>query len=117
MEVVGPASLLEALGDDIDGLEEALAPLINETLADAVSKLPLLDKAQLFALVTYAVETMLYSYLRLNGINAKEHAVFLELARVKQYFEKIRDIENAGSKREILSLDKAAAGRFIKHAL
>lgn len=60
MEVVGPASLLEALGDDIDGLEEALAPLINETLADAVSKLPLLDKAQLFALVTYAVETMLY---------------------------------------------------------
>ncbi|KAL8895967.1 MAG: hypothetical protein Q9207_007937, partial [Kuettlingeria erythrocarpa] len=117
MEVLGPAPLLEALGNNIDGLEEALAPLIKGTLVDAVSRLPLLDKAQLFVLVTYALETMLFSYLRLNDINAKEHAVFLELARVKQYFEKIRDIENAGSKRENLSLDKAAAGRFIKHPL
>lgn len=57
------------------------------------------------------------AYLRLNGINAKEHAVFQEIGRVKQYFEKIRNVEDAGLKRQIPSLDKAAADRIIKHAL
>lgn len=57
------------------------------------------------------------AYLRLNGINAKEHAVFRELARVRQYFEKVENVEKLGSRRENLSLDKAAAGRMIKHAL
>lgn len=37
---------------------------------------------------------------------------------MKQYFEKIKEVEEGGpKKRENLSLDKAAAGRLIKHAL
>ena len=55
--------------------------------------------------------------LRLNGVNAKDHPVFQELARVKQYFEKIKSVEAAGTKRDNLSLDKQAAGRIIRHAL
>ncbi|KAL8733610.1 MAG: hypothetical protein Q9166_002019 [cf. Caloplaca sp. 2 TL-2023] len=109
--------LLEVLDDDIDELEESLAPLTKHALVDSASRLPLLDKAQLYILVTYAIESILFSYLRLSGINAKEHAVFRELTRVKQYFEKVENVEKIGSKRENLSLDKAAAGRIIKHAL
>lgn len=56
------------------------------------------------------------AYLRLNGINSKEHPVFRELTRVKQYFEKIKAAESAGTRQNV-TLDKAAAGRFIKHAL
>ena len=56
------------------------------------------------------------AYLRLNGVNSKEHPVFRELARVKQYFEKIKAAESAGTKRNV-TLDKAAAGRFINKAL
>ena len=56
------------------------------------------------------------AYLRLNGVNSKEHPVFRELTRVKQYFEKIKAAESAGITRNI-ALDKAAAGRFIKNAL
>ena len=52
----------------------------------------------------------------MNGANAKEHPVFLELTRVKQYFNKIKAAESAGSQPNI-HLDKAAAERFIKHAL
>ncbi len=56
--------------------------------------------------------------LRLNGVDSKAHPVFRELTRVKQYFEKIHEAENGGpKKRENLTLDKAAASRFIKHAL
>jgi exosome complex protein LRP1 len=54
----------------------------------------------------------------LNGVQAKEHAVFKELTRVRQYFAKIKEAESGGVKpRENLNLNKQAAGRFIKHAL
>jgi exosome complex protein LRP1 len=58
------------------------------------------------------------AYLRLNGVQAKEHPVFKELTRVKQYFEKIKVAEAGPTKpRENISLNKQAAGRIIKHAL
>jgi len=58
------------------------------------------------------------AYLKLHGVAVKEHAVFRELTRVKQYFEKIKEAEEGPAKRrENLSLNKQAAGRFIKQAL
>lgn len=56
------------------------------------------------------------AYLRLHGVNAKEHPVFKELTRVKQYFEKIKALETEPEKRT-MALDKQAASRFIKHGL
>ncbi|KAJ8115579.1 hypothetical protein ONZ43_g4637 [Nemania bipapillata] len=81
-----------------------------------VSKLPLLDKAKLYVLMTYAVESMLFSALRLNGVNAKEHDVYKELIRVRNYFEKIKSIEAPPQKPE-QSLNKEAAIRFIRSDL
>jgi hypothetical protein len=56
------------------------------------------------------------AYLRLHGVNAKEHPVFRELTRVKQYFGKIQALETEPEQRT-MTLDKEAAGRFIKHGL
>lgn len=53
-------SLLEALDDEIDDLEESLEPLVKVALSETASKLPLLDKAKLYVLVTYAIESMLF---------------------------------------------------------
>ncbi|KAJ9630936.1 hypothetical protein H2203_001464 [Taxawa tesnikishii (nom. ined.)] len=102
--------MLDDLAGNIDDLEESLAPLLNNALSASTSKLPLLDKAKLYVL------SLLFSYLRLNGTDAKNHPVFRELTRVKQYFEKIKLAESAGVKRNT-TLDKDAAGRFVKHAL
>jgi exosome complex protein LRP1 len=55
--------------------------------------------------------------LKLHGVDAKQHPVFVELTRVKQYFEKIKIAETGPAKRENLSLDKQAAERFIRHAI
>lgn len=49
-------------------------------------------------------------------MDAKQHPVFRELTRVKQYFEKIKVLETEPEERS-MTLDKAAAGRFIKHGL
>ncbi|KAG9244281.1 Sas10/Utp3/C1D family-domain-containing protein [Calycina marina] len=109
--------LLEDLDDEIDDLEEALGPLLTPTLVETASKYPVLDKAKLYVLVTYAIESMIFSYLRLHGVKAREHAVFTELTRVKQYFEKLKVTENPVGNRENLSLDKGSVARIIKASL
>ncbi|EKG11717.1 Sas10/Utp3/C1D [Macrophomina phaseolina MS6] len=116
MDTVDLQPQVEALADNIDDLEEALGPLLRTALSSHASKLPLLDKAKLYTLVTYAIESILFSYLSLNGVKAKEHAVFTELTRVRQYFQKIKQVEEAPIKPN-QSLDKAAANRFIRAGL
>ncbi|KAI1803481.1 Sas10/Utp3/C1D family-domain-containing protein [Daldinia bambusicola] len=104
--------LLDGLDDELDNLEEALQPILGN-ISDVANKLPLLDKAKLYVLATYSIESMLFSSLRLNGVDAKEHPVFKELIRVRQYFEKIKNIETPPEKPE-QTLNKEAAIRFIK---
>lgn len=53
-------SLLEQLDDEIDDLEEALEPITKAPLATISSKLPVLDKAKLYVLTTYAIESVLF---------------------------------------------------------
>ena len=107
---------IEDLDGHIDDLEQSLAPLLETALSTTTSKLPLLDRAKLHVLLTYAIESILFSSLRLNGVNAKQHAVFQELSRVKQYFAKIKTVETGGEKR-VNVLDKKAAVRFIRAGL
>ena len=52
--------LIELLDDNIDDLEESLSSLLKSALSDTAGKLPLLDKAQLYVLVTYAIESILF---------------------------------------------------------
>ncbi|KAK2808166.1 hypothetical protein FQN50_004907 [Emmonsiellopsis sp. PD_5] len=116
METADLTPLLDQLEDNIDDLEEVLKPLLSQALSATTQKMPVLDKAKLHVLITYTIESMLFSYLRLHGVNAKEHPVFKELTRVRQYFEKIKAVETVPEKRT-MTVDKEAAGRFIKHGL
>ncbi|OAL05633.1 hypothetical protein IQ06DRAFT_289744 [Phaeosphaeriaceae sp. SRC1lsM3a] len=110
--------LVEDFEVNIDELTETLAPLLNTQLSTTASSLPLLDKAKLYVLAAYSVESLLYSTLQASGGNAKEHAIFKELARLKAYFGKIKEAEervNAPAPKA--KLDVGAAARFIKHGL
>jgi len=109
--------LLERLEAEIDGLEDSLAPVVKSDLSHITSKLPLLDRAKLYALSTYAVDSILFSYLQLNSVQARQHPVFQELERVRHYFEKIKAAEATLPSRGALSLDKEAAARFISAGL
>jgi exosome complex protein LRP1 len=114
---------LEDLAGDIDSLEEnlpSLLKLIQDAVAVSTSTVPLLDKAKIYVLATYAIESILFSFLRLNGVQAKEHPIFRELTRVKEYFAKIKAAEEItlkGDNKPGARLDKHAAERVIKHGL
>lgn len=116
METDDLHGLLGHLSTNIDDLEISLAPLLSTPLSQQTSKLPLLDQAKLHTLAVYAIESLLFSSLRLNGVDAKSHPVFQELGRVKEYFQKIKVAETGPEKRPT-TLDREAAGRFIKHGL
>ena len=112
--------LVEDLEVDIDDLSTALEPLLATPLHTTASSLPLLDKAKLYCLAAYAIESLIFASLTASGVNATEHAVFKEIARLRQYNTKIKEIEDRGIKGSAegrAKLDVAAAGRFIKHGL
>lgn len=50
---------LDRLDDELDTLEEALQPILGN-ISDVASKLPLLDKAKLYVLATYSIESLLF---------------------------------------------------------
>lgn len=107
---------VEDLEDSLENLQELLEPLLNSSLNAASRKLPLLDRAKLNVTVVYAIESLLFSYLRINGVDAKEHAVFKELSRVRSYFDKLKEADEK-QKKPTLVLDKAATSRIIAHDL
>ncbi|KAK5000301.1 hypothetical protein LTR66_000833 [Elasticomyces elasticus] len=115
--------MIDDLSTQITALENTLTPMLSAPLSTTASKLPLLDKAKLHILMTYAIESLLFSYIKLANPNEKtlsdkSHPIFTEIARVKQYFEKAKTAEDAAKPEDKKArLDKAAAGRFVKHAL
>ena len=54
------ASLVDQLDDNLDDLEAAMGPLIQAALSETASKLPLLDRAKLYVLATYAIESVIF---------------------------------------------------------
>jgi exosome complex protein LRP1 len=111
--------LVEDLEVNIDELSAVLKPLLDTQLSTTASSLPLLDKAKLYVLAAYSIESLLYSALQTSGVNAKEHAIFQELARLKGYFGKIKSVEERSMypAQPKAKLDVGAAQRFIKHGL
>ena len=61
------SSLIDQLDDNIDDLENALNPLMQAALSETALNLPLLDRAKLYTLTTYAIESVLFCrFLALN---------------------------------------------------
>lgn len=118
MDTKAVIELVDELQENLEDLEDNLGSILNGSLAATSRKLPLLDRAKLNVLLVYSIESLLFSYLKLHGAQVKEHPVFKELTRVKQYFEKIKNAEaTPESVRPAVTLNKEAAQRVIKHGL
>ncbi|CAI6335780.1 unnamed protein product [Periconia digitata] len=117
-----PSDLPELVEDftaNIDELADALAPLLKTPLRTTQATLPLLDKAKLNVLTASAIEFLIYNTLQASGADAKDHAVWPELARLKTYSDKIKRAENAidGEQKPRMRVNQEAAARFVKHGL
>ncbi|EGX89999.1 exosome-associated family protein [Cordyceps militaris CM01] len=106
---------LDKLDSQLDSLEEALAPLFGD-IDEVASQLPLLDKAKLFSLITYSIESLIFSALKVQGADTQNHPVLAELKRVQQYFAKIKAAEEPAGERTTTPNQEATA-RILKAAL
>ena len=52
--------LIDQLEVQIDDLRDVLEPLLSTALSHHATQLPLLDKAKLYVLATYAIESLLF---------------------------------------------------------
>ncbi len=59
MDITNISPQIDRLDGELDTLDETLQPLLGSVF-DVASKLPLLDKAKLYVLVTYSIESMLF---------------------------------------------------------
>ncbi|KAJ3879415.1 Sas10/Utp3/C1D family-domain-containing protein [Lentinula edodes] len=110
-------SRLKVLSSSLTEIEAAIAPLLSgeRTLPEILLALEPLEQAKLQTTLPYLVYDLIFIYLRTRGIDPKTHPVVTELERVRQYFEKIKNAENTPIRGT--QVDKAAANRFIKHAI
>ena len=59
MDVTDITPQLDQLDIDLDLLEDALKPILGD-LGGISAKLPLLDRAKLYVLATYSIESLLF---------------------------------------------------------
>lgn len=67
MDTADLISQLEQLDDNMDDLEEALEPILGQSLSKLSQNLPLMDKAKLHALITYTLDSLLFCLSFLCG--------------------------------------------------
>ncbi|KAI0364081.1 C1D-domain-containing protein [Pilatotrama ljubarskyi] len=106
---------LDSLNDSLDDLEEKLEPLLAQTLPESLLPLETIQQVKLNVAIPYLVYDLIFIYLKTRGIDPKTHPVVAELDRVRQYFDKIKNAEDPEKRKN--AVDKAAANRFIKHAI
>ncbi|KZV65570.1 hypothetical protein PENSPDRAFT_638134 [Peniophora sp. CONT] len=106
---------LATLTSTLDELEKELAPLLAQSLPETTMNLDPIQQAKLQVLLPYLTYDLSFIYLKTRGVDPKTHPVIAELDRVKEYFGKIKNVEDPPQRPT--QIDKAAAARFIKHGL
>ncbi|KAF8273035.1 hypothetical protein EI94DRAFT_1564974, partial [Lactarius quietus] len=99
----------------LDELETGLDALLSQSLPEHILGLDTIQQAKLQVVIPYLVYDLVFVYLKTKGLDPKTHPVVTELERVRQYFDKIKDAEDPAKRQ--FAIDRAAATRFIKHAI
>ena len=60
MDIEALLAKIEDLGEDIEDLKSQLQPLLSGALSETTKKLPVLDRAKLFVIIVYAIESLIF---------------------------------------------------------
>ncbi|KAI5450845.1 hypothetical protein NCC49_002586 [Naganishia albida] len=110
-----PLESLAEIDDDLTTLEQTLESLFAAPWQDIVAALGNMEQAKMNMIVAYGICDLIWMFLRLKGVDPDKHPVMKELDRIKTYYIKVRDAENAPKR--TTKIDVAAAGRFINAAI
>ncbi|CAM9222630.1 unnamed protein product [Chrysoparadoxa australica] len=104
----------------LEHIEESLMPLTRVSHSEIVTLLAKDEAAKLNVALAYAAASLFYMHLRSKGVDPKNHPVKGELDRIQRYMVKLKSIQGLPQSKEDqrkITVDQAAAGRFIAHSL
>ncbi|XP_067637718.1 nuclear nucleic acid-binding protein C1D [Eurosta solidaginis] len=96
----------------LDKIEKSISTAVE--LKD-FEELSTQEKVKLDNYLAYAINSLYWMHVKLRGDDPNEHNIKNELSRVRQTIIRDKQIYERNTIRPVL--DKAAAGRFIKHGL
>ncbi|XP_039960855.1 nuclear nucleic acid-binding protein C1D [Bactrocera tryoni] len=96
----------------LDKIEKSLSTAVD--LKD-FEELSTQEKVKLDNYLAYAINSLYWMHVKLRGDDPNEHGIKNELSRVRQTIVRDKQIYERNTIRPVI--DKAAAGRFIKHGL
>ncbi|XP_018787314.1 PREDICTED: nuclear nucleic acid-binding protein C1D [Bactrocera latifrons] len=96
----------------LDKIEKSLSTAVDLKDFDELSTQ---EKVKLDNYLAYAINSLYWMHVKLRGDDPNEHGIKNELSRVRQTIVRDKQIYEHNTIRPVI--DKAAAGRFIKHGL
>lgn len=107
---------VDNLAAQVPALQTLLDPIVHGVVPASLSPL---EQAQHYALLAYALDSVIFAYLKSTGADTKEHPIMIELERIKVALGRIKRVEAGGEDKEESQrqprIDKAAAERIIAH--
>lgn len=113
------AGLIDSLDVTIESLEEALEPIFETPLEEKLAKCSTAEeKAKVYHDHIYITNSILFSYLKVAGVNTEEHPIMTELDRTKRSMNRLKKIITELEKKS--NKDEAAkkrAAEFLQNTL
>lgn len=103
-------TIIQNLDHSIVNIETLLESRMNVDY----NSLSVEDKIKHDLLIAFTLNSLYWMYLRLDGTDPTTHNIKRELDRIKTTMDMAK---GAMAKKNMLRVDKGAAGRFIGHAL
>lgn len=107
----------EELIKNIQNLDSSIMDieaLLESRISVDYTSLSVEDKIKHDLLIAFTLNSLYWMYLRLDGADPTTHNIKRELDRIKTTMDMAK---GAMARKNMLRVDKAAAGRFVGHAL
>lgn len=112
-ELLNDKSLITTI-QNLDHSIAEIETLLESRLNVDYNSLSVEDKIKHDVLIAFALNSLYWMYLRMDGVDPTTHGIKKELDRVKSSMELAKI---AMAKKTMPRVDKGAAGRFVGHAL
>lgn len=113
---------VQALDITVDNLEEKLTPFLQKNLDELVSTYAKnqnsIQVIKIYNNYLYTLISVLFAYLRTIGINTAQHPIMKELARIKSYINRSKELQkNTASKQKSDEILASKAKEFLQNTL
>lgn len=121
-KAVRPSSEVEAdfnaravqLENSLEQVENFFSCLDSTSYTALHESLTPLDQARFDLTGVYALNSLMWAYLRTRGVDPKQTPLKSELERVKSYMDKLKSVTDRQS---AMKIDKQASTRIMRNAL